>query len=192
MLTTLASYRLINTNLQRTLTTTANQPMVARETEYYLANIDNIKSVDDFLSNDRVFKYYMKAWGLEEMDYDKAFMRKVLESDIDDNQSFVNKLTDKRYLEFAKAFNFLPSGDVELGVLRAQDSDNEDAMIGLYTQQRVNRGATAATEASYFANRIENITSVDELISDARLFNFALTAHGLTPASHPNPPSVAF
>ncbi|MDH4983636.1 DUF1217 domain-containing protein [Hyphomicrobium sp. D-2] len=179
MTTTLASFYLINSNLQRTLTTTANKPMVARETEYYLANIGNVKSIDDFLANDRVFKYAMKAWGLEEMDYAKAFMRKVLESDLNDKSSFANKLTDKRYLEFAKAFNFLPTGDVELGTLRAQDSGSEDAMIGLYTQQRISKGETAAAEAKYFSDNIGSITSVDDLLANERLFNFALTSQGL-------------
>jgi len=179
VLTTLASYHLVSSNLPRTLNTTAKQPLVARETEYYLENISKVKSIDDFISDTRLFKYAMKAWGLQEMDYAKAFMRKVLESDVNDSTSFVNKLADKRYLEFAKAFRFLPDGGVDAGLLTAQDSASEDAMIGLYSQQRIRKGETAAAEAAYYGSRIGSITSVDQLLSDERLFNFALTAHGL-------------
>lgn len=179
MLTTLASYRLINGNIERSLTSAAARPQVARETEYYRANIGNVKSVDDFLGDDKLFEYAMKAYGLGDMTYAKAFMRKVLESDLDDDASFVNKLVDKRYIEFAKAFHFLPSGDVDVGLTTAQDSASGDAMIGLYSQQRIGKGETAAAEADYYQSRIGSVTSVDQLLSDARLFKYALAAYGL-------------
>jgi Protein of unknown function (DUF1217) len=179
VLTTLASYRQVSANLERSLATTSRQPMVARETEYYLANIGNVTSVDDFLDDQRLFTYAMKAHGLEDMNYATAFMRKVLESDLNDDASFVNQLTDKRYLQFAKAFHFLPSGSVDVGLTTAQDTASEDAMIGLYSQSRIDKGAAAATEAGYYQTRIGSITSVDQLLADKRLFDFALTAYGI-------------
>lgn len=182
MLSTLASYRLISNNLVRQLSIAAQEPQVARETEYYRAHIGDVTSVDDFIDDHRLFSYAMKAYGLEDMTYAKAFMKKVLESDLNDDESFVNKLTDKRYLEFAKAFHFLPSGDVDAGLSTAQDSASEDAMIGLYSQVRIDKGAAAAAEANYFQARIGSITSVDQLLSDERLFNYALTAYGIDPS----------
>jgi hypothetical protein len=179
VLTTLASYRQVSGNIERSLKTTAAQPQVARATEYYLANIGDVKSIDDLLADDRLFEYAMKAYGLEDMTFAKAFMRKVLESDLNDNASFVNKLADKRYLEFAKAFHFLPDGGVDVGLTTAQDSASADAMIGLYSQQRIGNGETAATQTAYYQSRIGSITSVDQLLSDERLFKYALTAYGL-------------
>jgi hypothetical protein len=179
VLTTLAGYRLATDNIDRSLTVAAKQPQVARDTEYYRANIGNVTSIDDFLNDQRLFAYAMKAFGLEEMTYAKAFMRKVLESDLADSASFVNKLADKRYQEFAKAFHFLPGGGVDAGMTTAQDSASEDAMIGLYSQQRIGKGETAATEANYYQSRIGSITSVDQLLADERLFRYALTAYGL-------------
>ncbi|MEI9899775.1 MAG: DUF1217 domain-containing protein [Hyphomicrobium sp.] len=179
MLTTLANYRTISGNLDRTLNAAAAKPQVARESEYYLANIGKVGSVDDFLNDQRLFAYAMKAHGLEDMTYAKAFMRKVLESDVNDDTSFANKLSDKRYIALAKAFHFLPSGEVDAGLTAAQDSASEDAMIGLYSQQRGQKGDRAAAEASYYQSRIGSITNVDQLLSDKRLFGYALKAHGL-------------
>jgi hypothetical protein len=177
--TTLANFRLLSGNIDRSLATAASKAQVARDTEYYRANIDNVKSVDDLLKDQRLFKYAMKAYGLEDMTYAKAFMRKVLESDINDKSSFVNKLSDKRYAEFAKAFHFMPDGGVDVGLTGAQDSESEDAMIGLYSQQRIKKGEAAATLAADYKNRIGSITSVDQLIADKKLFSFALTAFGI-------------
>lgn len=179
MPTTIANYRLLSSNIDRTLASTAKQPQVARETAYYRDNIGKVESIDDFVDDQRLFAYAMKAYGLEDMTYAKAFMRKVLESDIKDTASFVNKLSDKRYLEFAKAFHFLPSGEVDAGMTAAQDSDSEDAMIGLYSQQRIRKGETAAAEAQYYQSQIGSVTSVDQLLADGRLFKYALAAYGL-------------
>ncbi len=110
MLTTSASYGSINANLTRSLQAAAAKPQVVRETAYYLDNIGKVKSVDDFLGNDRIFAYAMKAFGLQDMTYAKAFMRKVLTEGIAESDSFANKLADRRYREFADAFNFAQFG----------------------------------------------------------------------------------
>jgi hypothetical protein len=106
MFSTPIGYRLIASDMTAALKRTSEQPVVQRESAYYLETIKDIKSVDEFLNNDRVFKFAMKAFGLQEMDYAKAFMRKVLTEGIDSPDSFANKLTDRRYAEFAETFNF--------------------------------------------------------------------------------------
>ena len=78
--------------------------MVDRETKYYLENITKVKTIDEFVKNDRLFKYAMKAYGLEDMAYAKAFMVKALKEGMADPDSFANKLTDKRYADFVTDF----------------------------------------------------------------------------------------
>ena len=102
MLTTIASFSLIARDLDRSLETTAQQPAVSRETEYYLENISNVKSIDEFIEDDRLFSYAMTAHGLSEMSYAKAFMRKALEEGIDANDTFANTLADRRYRDFVE------------------------------------------------------------------------------------------
>ncbi|CAO4141075.1 DUF1217 domain-containing protein [Methylorubrum aminovorans] len=106
MTDTLTSYRLIAKDLTASLKRKAAEPSVARETAYYEANIGRVKTVDDFLGDQRLYTYAMKAYGLEEMTYAKAFMRKVLEEGAASSASFANRLADDRYTAFAKAFSF--------------------------------------------------------------------------------------
>ncbi|MER2249325.1 DUF1217 domain-containing protein [Methylorubrum podarium] len=106
MTDTLTSYRLIAKDLTASLQRKAAEPSVARETAYYEANIGRVKSVDDLLGDQRLYAYAMKAYGLEEMTYAKAFMRKVLEEGAASAASFANRLADDRYTAFAKAFSF--------------------------------------------------------------------------------------
>jgi hypothetical protein len=132
-----------------------------------------------FLEDRRLFAFAMKAHGLEDMTYAKAFMRKVLESDLDDEQSFVRRLVDTRYIEFARAFSFGTDGGVRQNLPFAQNEYQVDDTVGLYSEPRVKQGISAAAEAKYFQSKIPTLSSVDELIGDKRLFAYALTAFGI-------------
>ena len=181
MLSTYIGYRMYTQDLSRSLVRTASQVDVAREEAYYNENIGKVKSVDDFLNDRRLFAYAMKAHGLEDMTYAKAFMRKVLLSNVSDSKSFARQLVDPRYVNFAKAFSFSTDGSIKSSLPYVQNEFQEDDTVGLYSEQRVKKGATAATETDYFKAKLATLTSVDELISDDRLFSYALTAYGIDP-----------
>lgn len=178
MLTTLANYRLVSTNIDRTLESTAEKPLVARDTEYYLANIENVKSIDDFFADDRLYRYAMKAWGLEDMTYAKAFMRKVLTEGVDDNKAFANTLSDSRYKEFAKAFNFKLYGDTTT----QWSSAKQDTVDG-YMRQTLEEDAGSQNEgvrlALYFERKASSITSALSILADKALLKTVQTALGL-------------
>ncbi len=179
MVSTYLSYRMYTSDMSKSVKRTLSDAMVAREHAYYKENIGKVTSVDDFLKDQRLYQYAMKAYGLEDMTYAKAFMRKVLESDLTDQNSFTRKLVDQRYINFARAFNFTTSGDVAAGTAIAQDAADEAETIGLYSEQRVRQGATAAADVDYYKARMNTITSVDQFVSDPKLFKFALQAYGI-------------
>lgn len=181
MVSTFLSYRLYTADLAKTVSRTLSNSQISREADYYRENIGKVASVDEFLNDRRLYTYAMKAYGLSDMTYAKAFMRKVLESDVTDQDSFVRKLVDQRYLTFARAFNFTAEGTVDPGVVMAQESAEETETIGLYSEQRVRKGAAVATEIDYYEDKIATITSVDQLLADDRMYDFALKAYGINP-----------
>ena len=69
----------------------------------YLAKIEN---ADDLVSDYKLLKVALRAFGLDGDIRNRAFIKKVMEADPDDKNSIVNRLTDKRYLELNQAFNF--------------------------------------------------------------------------------------
>jgi hypothetical protein len=179
MISTFLSYRMYTADFTKSVQRTLANAQVAREQAYYRENIGKVTSVDDFLKDQRLYAYAMKAYGLEDMTYAKAFMRKVLESDVTDENSFVRKLTDQRYLQFARAFNFKSDGSVQAGTSVVQDQSDLDELVGLYSEQRLRKGTAVAAEVDYYQARMASITSADQFVSDARLFKFALTAYGI-------------
>ncbi len=179
MLSTTASFQLISRDLQRSLDTTATQPLVARESEYYLANISAVKSVDDFLADDRLFSFAMKAFGLEEMTYAKAYMRKVLEEGIDNQDSFANSITDVRFREFAEAFNFERYGETATAFERTQSGTVE-----MYVRQTLEESAGADNQgvrlALYFERKVGEIENAFDILGDRALLQVVRTALGLS------------
>src|ERR1700730_6958558 len=163
MTSTYLSLQLYTQNLPRSLSITASRADVARDTQYYQDNIGKITSVDQFLNDKRLFSIAMKANGLDDMTFATAFMRKVLESDLSDKNSFANKLADTRFVAFAKQFNFTTTGAVQSNLTYTQDNAQLDDTTGLYSEHRVNQGVAAATEAQYYQAKIPTLTSVDDL-----------------------------
>ena len=181
MISTYLTYRSYAADLSKSLQQISQNTVAAREAQFFKDNIGSIKSVDDFMKNTRVFNYAMKAYGLEDMTNSKAFIRKVLQSDVNDQDSFVRKLTDTRFLTFAKAFNFATDGKVATSPIVAMDADDQDDTIGLYNDQRIKKGATAATEAKYYQETISLVRDVDDLLANQRLLAYALESVGLDP-----------
>ncbi|WP_274627885.1 DUF1217 domain-containing protein [Arvimicrobium flavum] len=176
---TYTSYSLIMRDIAKSIDRVGRDPIVSRDTEYYMANIGKVSSIDEFVNDYRLFSYAMKAHGLEDMTYAKAFMVKVLEGGVTDPDSFANRLSDKRYVEFAKTFDFKRNGAEATTYNRAQ----ADVPKNFIYQTELTTGqanyAYVEEETSYFLENIGNVKSVDDLLGDARLLRYALTASNI-------------
>ncbi len=173
MISTFFDYRQLTTNLKSSLEQVGSTTAVARETEYYKANIGKIKTIDEFVDNYRLFSYAMKAHGLEEMTYAKAFMKKVLESDLSDTNSYANRLADDRYQKFAAAFQFGDSTAV------TQTTGQVDKLIAEHKQTIEEQSDAIDTENGYFRAAIGSVMSVDQLLSNDRMRDYVLKAYSV-------------
>ncbi|GEO84083.1 MULTISPECIES: DUF1217 domain-containing protein [Alphaproteobacteria] len=173
MVSTYLSYDLVVRDMKATLNRTASDAQVSREAAYYEANIDKVSSVDEFLDDYRLYSYAMKAHGLEDMIYAKAFMKKVLESDLTDQDSYANKLTDDRYRNFATAYQFNTAAS------DAQSDAQETAVFNLYSQAQLDETTSIKEATAYYQSVIDNVTSAEQLVSTNTLFGYILDAYGI-------------
>ena len=185
MVNTFTSYNLISRDLPKALARVAKEPVVDTETKYYLANIGKVKTIEEFVGNSRLFRYAMKAYGLEDMAYAKAFMVKALKEGVSSPESFANKLTDRRYAEFVAAFNFQKYGEQATSYNRAQVD------VPKNFASRVELGALSAgfggyaTETAYYLTHIGQVKSIDDLMADSRLLMYAMAGFGLDSVTEP-------
>lgn len=128
-----------------------NSSTMARDTEYFEAEIGNILSAEDLVADRRLRRVALGAFGLQDDIDNVFFIRKVLEEGTTSRDSLANKLSDDRYKGLAKAFAFdsplgpstLSSGFAKdiLTRFRAQEfevavgSQDESLRLSLYMER---------------------------------------------------------
>ncbi|NKJ37084.1 DUF1217 domain-containing protein [Rhizobium sp. SG570] len=122
----------------------------ATETSYYSQNISSVKSVDDLLGNTRLRNYVLQAYGIDPTYASNSILKQMLTSDTSDPNSYVNQNGSAADKALAAEFNFNADGTVKTSTA---DGDN-----------------------AYYEANIGNVTSVDQLTSNPRLFQYVKTA----------------
>lgn len=81
-------------------------PLQRRDTDYFTAKIGKITSVDQLMADPKLLRVALGAFGLGDQTGNTALIRKVLTDGTSTATALANKLSDKRYLALAQAFNF--------------------------------------------------------------------------------------
>ncbi|MCW8843681.1 MAG: DUF1217 domain-containing protein [Rhodobacteraceae bacterium] len=102
-------------------------PQLNRDTDYFQDNIGNISSAEDLVSDHRLLKVALGAFGLSADIDSQFFVRKVLEEGTLAEDSLANRMTDSRYKELSAAFGF---GDFDTP--RTKISDFGDKIVEAY------------------------------------------------------------
>ena len=74
-------------------------PEHARGIESFRERIADVATVEQLVNDRELYVFVMKAFDLEDQVFGKALMRRMLESDLDDRDALVNRLTDPRFRE---------------------------------------------------------------------------------------------
>ena len=177
----ISSYNRLAADLSATMKRVSSQPQIEREVEYYRANIGNVKSVDEFMGNTRVYNFALKAFGLEDMQYAKAFIRKVLNEGVDDSEAFSMQLSDQRFREFATAFNFKRYGSATTAFDRVQEG-----AVSMYLRNSLEAQSGEESEALrlalYFERKASTVTTAFGILADKAMYQVVRTAFGLPDA----------
>src|SRR5215470_6579319 len=168
MLNALTSLQLVEHNLARSQAATAADPAVKRASADYLARIKSITTAKDFVQDYPLFSFAMKAYGLSDLIYAKAFMEKVMDGGVSNPKSLANELSDPRFKAFAQAFDFGDKG----AAATTNDAVNA-ATVAKYVEQtledNVGQQNQGAQLALYFQRQAPQITSGMQILADKAL-----------------------
>ena len=67
------------------------------ETTDYKAALSSVATINDFVTNDTILTYALKAYGLDQEKLSKDDLKAILTSDLGDPESFANAKNDNRY-----------------------------------------------------------------------------------------------
>jgi len=104
--TGLVGWRFLAQTYNRQLDTLSQSPVIKRDVDYFRAHIQHARTAHDLVSDRRLLKVALGAFGLQDDLNNKAFIRTLLESDPTDTKSLVNRISDARYKDFVKSFGF--------------------------------------------------------------------------------------
>ncbi len=81
-------------------------PVHQRETAYFAENIGAVETADQLIEDRTLLKVALGAFGLDADIDNKYFLKRILEDGTLTSDALSNKLADKRYRDFSKAFGF--------------------------------------------------------------------------------------
>lgn len=93
----------------------SKSPSFERDTDYFKENISTIKSAEDLVSDRRLLRVALSAFGLKDDLNNRYFIQKILEDGTTANSALANRLADDRYSKFSQAFGFGPGETIKTG-----------------------------------------------------------------------------
>lgn len=83
-----------------------SSPALVRDTEYFAENIGAISTAEELVSDRRLLRVALGAYGLQDDIDSRYFIRKLLEEGTTQSDALANKLADERYKALARGFGF--------------------------------------------------------------------------------------
>jgi len=96
----------LDRTLERQQQVFSRAPAMTRDTDYFLAEIGKVDTANDLVSDRRLLRVALGAFGLDADIDSRAFLKRVLEDGTDERTALSNRLADKRYRELSEAFGF--------------------------------------------------------------------------------------
>lgn len=102
----LQGWQFLERTLPRQLEAFSKSSSFLREKQYFSENIGKVETASQLVDDQRLLRVSLTAFGLEDDLQNKFLVRRVLEDGTVDPDALSNRFSDKRYLEFSKAFGF--------------------------------------------------------------------------------------
>ncbi len=101
-----SGWQFLNRTLEDQTAALAGTPAQARDMAYFRETIGKVETAEALVKDYRLLRVALTAFGLQDDLPNKFFMQRILEDGVVDDDALANRLADKRYLEFSKAFGF--------------------------------------------------------------------------------------
>ncbi len=101
-----AGWRVLEKTAPRQRETFEKSPGLNRDIEYFKENIGKASTAEALVKDRRLLVVALGAFGLSDEVDKRAFIARILESNLDETSSFANRLSEPRYKAMAKAFGY--------------------------------------------------------------------------------------
>ena len=134
----------------------------------FKSGVSKLNSVDELLEDRDTLQFVLTSFGLDADINNIGKIRKVIESDPDDVNSFANRLADTRYGELAK-FLDTPEYGVKNLKLSSEQTEVIDKYLTVQFERSLGAQNTAARDALFFLRRINSVDNTYQILGDSAL-----------------------
>jgi hypothetical protein len=157
---------------------TGAQPDVQQAIKQFTQAVNSAKSVTQLLTNPAFMNVLLTANGMQDQIGYTALATKALTSDLTNQNSLANQLTDTRWKTLATTYNFAVNGLTSIQTPAAIAS-----ITAAYTKATWEAGEDAVapglSNALDFKARASTMTSVDQILGDPSIRSVVTTALGI-------------
>lgn len=178
LLSGIAAFRLADQNGATGLQRYRERPDVQQEINRFKQSLKDVKTVDDFYKNDRVYRFVLESGNLgSDIPYRGKVQRILGQSHLDE-ESLMFKLTDTRFAKLAEKLQFAEKGvdRLKLGFVTDQIVDD---FVKARFEQSLGQQNPGVPLARYFRENIGNVSSEYGVLGDPKLREVLLTTLGL-------------
>ncbi|MEL7031243.1 MAG: DUF1217 domain-containing protein [Pseudomonadota bacterium] len=99
-----AGWNFLQATYDKQLETYSASPQIQRDIDYFKEKVAQPISVEDFVSDPRLRRISLTAFGLSGEEWKTGYIRNILEEVQDPDSSFLQRLNNPQYTSFAEAF----------------------------------------------------------------------------------------
>lgn len=171
----------IDSTKDRQMETLRSEARHKRDADAFLERITTIKSPEEFVKDYEVYSFVMKAFDLEDQIFGRGMIRKVLESNPEDEESLVNRLTNVNLGELHGALGFTTGEGPQ--VPDFSDPTWQQGIVDRYFEtvflnENKDQNATVGTVLE-FQSKVSEIDNWIDVLKDREIGQFFRTALGL-------------
>lgn len=177
-MSTILDLRLVSRNQDRYENMILARPAEQRAVDYFKENIGKVTTVDQFMSDDKLYRFVMEAFDLGSQTQARGLIRKVLEEGVTDGNSTANRMNDSKFKELATVLGFAENDGANL-----QSDEVVQAIVDRYVTVKVEETSEDQNPAVrlglYFQRKASSITNWYQVMADSALRKVVFTTLGL-------------
>jgi len=100
----IVGWNFLQSTYDQQLETFSNSAQVKADNDYMVEKLSSPISVEDFLDDRRLLRTTLTSFGLDGEEWKRGFISKVLEEVVDPDSTFLTRLNNTAYTNFAEAF----------------------------------------------------------------------------------------
>ncbi|PWC35166.1 DUF1217 domain-containing protein [Azospirillum sp. TSO22-1] len=173
-MTTLQDFRQVARNQDRYDQMLRKRPDIQRNIAYFEANIGKVTSTEDFLKDDKLYRFVMEAFDLGSQVFARGLIRKVLNEGVDDPDAAANRMVDPKFRQLAAVLRFKEADGLPLK-LPSVVKGIVDRYVQVNLEESSEETNPALRLALYFKRKAPSITNWYQVLGDRALQKVVFT-----------------